>query len=283
MQIVIMMDDFDKSTGLPTGAFERMVVSWAADINESRELSIDAWPKGAKIIDISQKMPVKINQLPAKSTPTEVNKPPATGSPPADQLHKEPRQTDKTTPVAKSTSPLEKSTEKPKTRKRRTKDEINAADDAACQLEIVAAKREGREPDVNNLPADTQKRVGKNPKSWIDPQIYATIMNAPTCVPSDSSPPAEATPPGNPPAVPPNGDFSEFLNAAPHTDKSEKAMRFEIWNKLAQLSQVNALASRSIVEQWVREYHTTSVTEIPVDKLAHELECVERRLDVESK
>lgn len=164
----------------------------------------------------------------------------------------------------------------PKKNKRRSKAQIAADDDNACRAEIKAAAAENREPDPMNLPNDTRKRVGRNPKSWIDPQEYAAIMAAPC--PAPDTPPApevDPTPLDNTDASPPT-DFSAFL---PEDAKTESQLRFEIGDKLNRLAQLDRPAVQKIIAGWKTGYNTTSVTEIPADQLPEIVAELEKKLD----
>lgn len=168
-------------------------------------------------------------------------------------------------------------------KKRRSKAEIEADDDAACIAEIKAAVAEGREPNRANLPADTRKRVGAKPQSWIDPQQYAALTQKP-CPVVDEPPPLTANQaavdPTPLPAEPVTTDFSDFLE--PEKDqRTDAELRFKIGSTLNQLAQLNRPAAQEIIKGWKTQYNTTQLPEIPSSALVDTLAAIEQALDNE--
>jgi hypothetical protein len=171
----------------------------------------------------------------------------------------------------------------PRRKKRRSKAEIEADDDAVCVAEIKAAVAEGREPDRANLPAPTRKRVGAKPQSWINPQQYVELTQKP-CVVVDEPPPITAdqgtVDPTPLAADPPTTDFSDFLE--PEKDqRTEAELRFKIGSTLNQLAQLNRPAAQEIIKSWKTQYNTVQLPEIPAEALADTLAATEHALDNE--
>lgn len=279
MQIVITPDDFYRETGLPKPPLARLVNAWGDSLADERAPGLVSPPPKPVTVVIDENW-----------KPKEVicNCPPQGGAPapnaPLTETQPEPPQE---TPPAPKTEP------KPKTKKRRTKAEIEAADDAACQLELVNAKAEGREPSKDNLPTDTRKRVGDNPKSWVDPQVYASIMATPCPAPAPVEEtvetPLQATGTDDPtPAViddeqPQTTDFSQYLDNDTSEKDPEVDPRFELELKLIELGQRSRPAAQAIVKSWQFEYSTVKVPELPENVLGKELRKVEDALDAQQK
>jgi hypothetical protein len=259
MQIVIVPDDFGPD-GLPAGALARIVNDWAAALadvpaHEPTEPLPAVVPLPARLRSVEPEPPV--------AGPEEEPEPPVSGP-----------------------------EEKPKTKKRRTKAEIEAADDAACELELVNAATEGRDPSRENLPADTRRRVGRNPKSWIDPAKYAMIMASGTPAAKEEPEIVEialsttpAPPVGSAPVLlvdtTTGPDFSEFASAIEVDPHNEATLRFELRNKTAQLGALSRPAAGRIIDAWKAAHGTTAVPDLPAEALPGLIAEVEAALDAE--
>jgi hypothetical protein len=238
MQIVIVPDDFGPD-GLPTGALARIVNDWAAALAD------------VQAHEPTEPLPAVV-PLPARLRSVE----PEPGAVARPEEKPEPQVVE----------PEEKPEPK---RKRRTKAEIEAASDAACELELVAALAEGRDPSRENLPADVRRRVGRNPKSWIDPAKYKVIMAPGTS--AEKSEICETTGP----------DFSEFAGAIEVDPHNEATLRFELRNKTAQLGALSRPAAGRIIDAWKAAHGTTAVPDLPAEALPGLIAEVEAALDAE--
>lgn len=240
----LMIDENDfDNEGRPAGAFKRLIATYGDNGNHAEVVPIFKEPK----ITLTTEPAEHQNDPPPPKTATTTVAPPKRG------------------------------------KKRRSKAEIAADDDAACIAEIKAAAVENREPDRANLPADTRKRVGSKPQSWIDPQQYAAIMQTP-CAVVDDPPPITATQGAvdpEPLTTDPNTtDFSDFLE--PETDhRTEAELRFKIGSTLNQLAQLNRPAAQEIIKGWKTQYNTTQLPQLPADALVETLTAIENALDNE--